>query len=124
MAKQYMVDYVFVEPSGIVVPLELRTAIASAGRDAHVEVGSVVILLNAADPSSPFGHYFAHITRQQVTQADVIAVTKLDAAADGGVECLERAARELAPDTPLYLVSARSRVGLAELVDAVLGPLA
>lgn len=124
MAKEHRVSYVFAEPSGIVVPFELRNAIASAGRDANVGAGSVVMLLNAADPSPPFDDYVAHVTRQQVTQADLIAVTKLDAAVEGGVECLEGAARDLAPETPLYVVSVTSRAGLAELVEAVLGPVA
>lgn len=115
-------DYVFAEPSGIVVPFELRNAIASAGRDAPVRAGRVLMLLNAADPSSPFDEFVGHITRQQVTQADVIAVTKADAPAHGGVESLERAARGLAPDTPLYVVSASSGEGLPGLLDAVLGP--
>ncbi len=124
MAREHGVDYVFAEPSGIVVPFELRNTIASAGRDARVKAGSVVMLLNAADPALPFHDHVAHVTRQQVAQADVIAVTKQDDASEGGVECLEQAARGLAPDTPLHVVSTKSRVGLAELVEAVLGPAA
>lgn len=122
MAKEHRVEYVFAEPSGIVVPFELRNTIASASRDASVGAGPVVMLLNAADPSPPFDEYVAHVTRQQVTQADLIAVTKIDAPADGGVECLEEAARSLAPGTPVHVVSVTSRAGLAALVDAVLGP--
>lgn len=123
MAREHKVDYVFAEPSGIVVPFELRNAIAAAGRDASVAAGSVVMLLNASDPSSPFDDHVGHVTGQQVAQADLIAVTKVDSAPEGGVECLEVAARGLAPDTPLYAVSLATRVGLPELVDAVLGPV-
>lgn len=124
MTREHEVDYVFAEPSGIVVPFELRNTIASAGRDARVKAGSVVMLLNAADPALPFNDYVAHVTRQQVAQADIIAVTKQDDASEGGVEVLEQAARGLAPDTPLFVVSTKSLAGLAELVDAVLGPAA
>ena len=113
--------YVFAEPSGIVVPLELRNAIAMAGRDAKVSTGPVVLLLNAADPETPFSEHVAHITRQQVQQADLIVLTKVDSAPDGGVECLEEAARALAPDTPIHSLSLSSDRALTALVDAVLG---
>lgn len=124
MAKEHGVDYVFAEPSGIVIPFELRNTIASAGRDARVAAGSVILLLSAADPSPPFDEYMAHVTRQQVGQADLIAVTKHDASAAGGVECLEEAARAVSPRTPVYVVSVALRTGLGALVDAVLGPAA
>lgn len=122
MAKEHKVDYVFAEPSGIVVPFELRNAISSAGRDASLGVGPVVMLLNAADPSTPFGDQLAHLTGQQVAQADLVVLTKSDSAAGEGIESLEVAARELAPDTPLFAVSLTSREGLEGLVEAVLSP--
>ncbi len=121
MAREHRVDYVFAEPSGIVVPFELRNAIAVAGRDANVAAGPVLLLLNAEDPTSPFEEHITHVTRQQVQQADVIAVTKVDSASGGGVEFLQEKARGLAPDTPSYAVSVASGEGVAELAEAVLG---
>ncbi len=121
MTRVHGVKYVFAEPSGIVVPFELRNAIAMASRDAKVSTGPVVVLLNAADPEAPFSEHVAHITRQQVQQADLIAVTKADAAADGAVEHLEAAARALAPEIPIYSVSLTSDRAMTALVDAILG---
>lgn len=121
MTRTHRVEYVFAEPSGIVVPFELRNAIAMAARDTKVTVGPVVLLLNAADAETPFSEHVAHITRQQVQQADLIALTKVDSAADGSVERLREAARVLAPETPIHSVSLSSDRAPAALVDAILG---
>jgi G3E family GTPase len=120
MVRNDGVDYVFAEPSGIVIPFELRNAVAVAGRDVRVSAGPVVMLLSAADPGAPFIEHLAHVTRQQIEQADCVAVTKIDAAANGGVECLEGAVRSVSPDTPLHHLSLPTGQGLKGLADLVL----
>ena len=122
MVRESEVQYVFAEPSGIVIPFELRNTVAAAGRDVRVDAGPVVMLLNAADPASPFHEHLAHVTRQQLGQADLIVLTKMDAAADGAVDRLRASANEAAPGTPLHTVSLAEGDGVAALVDAILGP--
>lgn len=113
-------EYVLTEPSGIVIPFELRNAIAVAGRDIRLQAGPVVMLLNAAEPGGPFIEHVEHVTRQQVEQADAIAITKIDVAADGGIECLEGAVRQLAPTIPVHHVSLRTGQGVAALAETIL----
>lgn len=120
MVREHGVRYVFAEPSGIAIPFELRNAIAVAGRDVRLAAGPVVTLLNAADPGAPFIEHVEHVTRQQVEQADTVVITKTDIAAAAGIECLEGAVRELAPTTPLHMVSLPTGQGVAALAETIL----
>ena len=124
MVRDHGVDFVFAEPSGIVIPFELRNTIASAGRDVKVDAGTVVMLLSTADPEAPFHEHMAHVTRQQIEQADLIVLTKMDLAADGAAEHLRGTVRGLARETPIHSVSVNDGRGIAELVGAILGPAA
>jgi G3E family GTPase len=124
MVREHSVDYVFAEPSGIVIPFELRNTIAAAGRDVRITSGPVVMLLNAADPQAPFEDHIAHVTRQQIGQSDQLVIAKIDIAQEDSIETLEHVAREAAPTTPLHRLSLAEGHGVAGLVDAVLGPAA
>jgi G3E family GTPase len=115
------VEYLFTEPSGIVIPQELRTAILVAARDVRrVSVGPVVVLLDGSSPDSAFDEHLAHITAQQVRQSDLLAISKVDSADPGLVDELEASLREMAPGKPIYRLSVRSGQGLPELADVVL----
>jgi G3E family GTPase len=122
MVREHGVEYVFAEPSGIVIPFELRNTIAAAGRDVKIASGPVVLLLNAGDPVAPFEEHIAHVTRQQIGQSDLVVITKADVAKAGSIEALEAAVRESAQGTPLHTLSLRDGHGVTGLVDAVLGP--
>lgn len=120
MAREYELDYLFVEPSGIVIPGELRTQVAVAGRDARLTAGSVVLLLDGAQPEAALHDDVLHITMQQVTQADVVAVSKLDTADPEGVASLERFLGDLGPGKTIHRVSLVSGEGLPGLLAAAL----
>ncbi len=114
------VTTLFAEPSGIVIPFELGNSIAAAGRDARVERGPIVTLLDARSPDEPFGEYMAHITRQQLEQSDLAVLTGVDAAPSEAADGLERQVRELVPDRDVYRVDLLSGAGVSELLAAVL----
>lgn len=113
----------FAEPSGIVIPFELRNAISAAGRDVAVAVGPVVVLLNGSDPDMLFGDGLGHITAQQIAQADVVAITKIDSARDTEILRVEEEVARLAPHADPHHVSMRSGEGVAALVESILGPM-
>lgn len=113
----------FAEPSGIVIPFELRTAISAAGRDVPVTVGPVVLLLNGSEREMLFGEGLGHITAQQITQADVVAITKIDSALDTEILRVEKEVARLAPQTDPHHVSMQSGEGVAALVESILGPM-
>lgn len=114
----------FAEPSGIAIPFELRTAISAAGRDVPVTVGAVVLLLNGSEPELLFGEGLGHITAQQVTQADIVAITKTDCALDTQILRMEEEVARLAPQIAPHHVSMQSGDGVAALVESILGLLA
>lgn len=122
MARDDGVSVLFAEPSGIVIPFELRTAISAAGRDVPVTVGPVVLLLNGSERELLFGDGLGHLTSQQITQADVVAITKIDAASGAEVLRVEQEVARLAPQIAPYHVSMQSGEGVAVLVESILGP--
>jgi G3E family GTPase len=123
MARDDGVSVLFAEPSGIVIPFELRTAISAAGRDVPVTVGPVVLLLNGSDPEMLFGDGLGHITAQQIAQADMVAITKIDSALDTQILRVKEEVARLAPQTDPHHVSMQSGEGVAALVESILGPL-
>ncbi|MCJ7797952.1 MAG: hypothetical protein MUQ56_14535 [Thermoleophilia bacterium] len=123
MARDDGVSVLFAEPSGIVIPFELRTAISAAGRDVPVTVGPVVLLLNGSDPEMLFGDGLGHITAQQIAQADMVAITKIDSALDTQILRVKEEVARLAPQTDPHHVSMQSGEGVAALVELILGPL-
>ncbi len=123
MARDDGVSVLFAEPSGIVIPFELRTAISAAGRDVAVTVGPVVLLLNGSDSEMLFGEGLGHITAQQIAQADVVAITKIDAALDTEILRVEKEVARLASQTYPHHVSMQSGEGVAVLVESILGPM-
>jgi G3E family GTPase len=122
MARDDGVSVLFAEPSGIVIPFELRTAISAAGRDVPVTVGPVVLLLNGSDPEMLFGEGLGHITAQQIAQADMVAITKIDSALEREILRVEDEVARLAPQTDPHHVSMQSGEGVAALVESILGP--
>lgn len=123
MARDDGVTVLFAEPSGIAIPLEMRAAIFAAGRDVSLTVGPVVLLLNGSDPEWLFGEGLGHITAQQIAQADVVAITKIDVALDADVRRVEKEVARLAPQTQPHHVSVQSGEGVAALVESILRPL-
>lgn len=105
------------EPSGIVVPTELRNAVLSAGRGGVViEPGPVLLLLDATSPDSAFGEGVGDVSRYQVEQSDAVVLTKIDRADSDSVTALEKIVREIAPETPILQVSLTEARGTTELL--------
>jgi Putative GTPases (G3E family) len=120
MARHEGVEVLFVEPSGIVAPSELRNAVRVTSRGSIViEPGPVVLLLNGEFPEAPFVEGVGQITELQIAESDLIVITKLDRATAEGTAALEERVRALAPDTPLLKVSFSSGEGTAELLASV-----
>jgi G3E family GTPase len=119
MARDYGLTHLFVEPSGFVIPRELHTQIAVAGRTTRLEVGPIVLLLDGTQPDAPLDEDVRHITMQQAAQADVVAVNKLDTADLDEVAGLESALEELAPGVTLHKISLFSGEGMENLLAAV-----
>ena len=121
MARREGVEVVLAEPSGIVVPFELRNAIRVTSRGSIViEPGPVVLLLNGEFPEASFAEGVGRITELQAAESDLIVITKLDRAAAEGAAALKERIRALAPETALLEVSFLSGEGTAGLLAAVL----
>jgi G3E family GTPase len=112
--------YLFTEPSGIVIPFELRNSILVAGRDVPAEQGLIVLVIDATDPDWPFGDELGHITKQQIEQSDLVVVSKIDTADPTAVEVLLGRVREIAAERDVLQVSLHSGEGVEGLLDAVL----
>ncbi|GAB4251574.1 MAG: hypothetical protein Kow00129_12430 [Thermoleophilia bacterium] len=113
-------DLVLAEPSGLVVPQELRNAIRIAGRDVRVEVGPVVLLLDAGDADGPFADGYEQLTRRQAVEADAIALTKADRRDQEALRALEAKAKDLNGSADYFRVSTADGSGLDALAAYLL----
>jgi G3E family GTPase len=120
MSRENQLAYLFAEPSGIVIPFELRTQIQVAGRFGKVTPGPVILMTDASAARSPFAEEVHHITIQQVSQSDLLAINKIDNADPEEADWLENSLREIAPEKPLHRVSLHSGEGVPGLLAAVL----
>ena len=69
MARREGVEVLFAEPSGIVIPFELRNAMRVTSRGSIViEPGPVVLLLNGEFPDAPFAEGVGQITELQISR--------------------------------------------------------
>lgn len=121
MAREERLDVLFAEPSGIVIPFELRNTIMVAGRDAQVSTGPVVLLFDGTRPEAPFGEDVEHITLQQIIQSDLVVITKSAGADPEGLRRLESRIAQAAPRATVRRVDFHSGEGVPALVNAVLG---
>ena len=62
-----------------------------------------------------------HITEQQLQQADLIAITKIDRASPDALAAVEQAVHESRPRGRLFRASFRTGEGVEELISTLLG---
>jgi len=62
----------------------------------------------------------AHITRQQLQQSDLVALTKVDRASPDALAAVEKKVRGSRPWGQIFRVSFRTGAGMEELISTLL----
>jgi G3E family GTPase len=118
-------DIVIVEPTGIAVPSSIKEAAAMASRRVKVTAGAVIALFDATRAEKLINYdAINRLVARQVRDADIVAISKVDAADPEKIAMSEAEAHKLNPAARIVRLSVKSGEGLAELVRAALGEMA
>lgn len=111
-------DFLFIEPSEMVVTQELRDVTAMGLRDIHYDIGPFITLVDG-----PLFDFLWSERRTlllgQVKDADLVAVSRADSIVAGELTNVRQALEQYCPK--LMTLSVRSGDGLAEVFKRVCG---
>jgi G3E family GTPase len=119
--KDFGPDLVLVEPTGVAVPHQVKLAARMGGRDAKISLGPAIVLFDATRPAELLDmDMLGQLVTTQVKDADIIAVSKVDAVSVGEAEEAENKVREVNAAAPVVRLSAFTGEGVDRLADTVL----
>ncbi len=111
-------DYLFVEPSEMVVTKELRDVAAMGRRDTVYDIGPFITLIDGPQFETVWEER-RPLIGGQIRDADVVAISRMDRLAPPQVE---RIRHQLKPyRNAVMLLSSTTGVGVQELVHRIVG---
>ncbi len=118
--KDFRPDHVLVEPTGVAVPHQVKLAAQMGGRDAKIDLGPAIVLFDATRPAELLDlDMLGQLVTTQVKDADIVAISKIDAVDDGAVENSKAGVRSINETADIILLSSFTDVGVAELADII-----
>ncbi len=122
--KEFAPDIVLVEPTGVAIPHQVKAAAAMGGRFAKVEIGPVLVLFDATRPDELLDmELMGRLVTSQLADADVVAVSKVDAVSSAERDRSMAAARAVTPGAEFIAVSSVTGEGIDALLARIVGRL-
>jgi G3E family GTPase len=119
--KDFRPEHVLVEPTGVAVPHQVKLAARMGGRDAKISLGPAIVLFDATRPAELLDmHMLGQLVTTQVKDADIIAVSKVDAVDAGAVQEATAKVSEINPAAGVLQLSSFTGQGVGELVEQIL----
>ena len=118
--KDFRPDHVLVEPTGVAVPHQVKLAARMGGRDAKIDLGPAIVLFDATRPAELLDmDMLGQLVTTQVKDADIIAISKIDAVDDAAVEDAKNRVQDLNRGADIVRLSSFADLGVAELADLI-----
>jgi G3E family GTPase len=119
--KEFQPDHVLVEPTGVAVPHQVKLAAKMAGRDAKVSMGPAVVLFDATRPAELLDmEMLGQLVTTQVKDADVVAISKVDAVDESTLDDTTQKVRELNPKAQILRLSSFTGLGVDQIKQIIL----
>jgi G3E family GTPase len=119
--KTYKPDHVLVEPTGVAVPHQVKMAARMGGRDAKISMGPAIVLFDATRPAELLDmDMLGTLVTTQIKDADIIAISKVDAVDDTAVSDSATRIRDYNTKAPIVNLSSFKDLGLDTLVQHVI----
>jgi G3E family GTPase len=119
--KQFNPDYVLVEPTGVAIPHQVKTAAKMGMRDATLTVGAAIVLFDATRPAELLDmDLLGNLVVNQVKDADYLAISKIDAVDPSELDDIARRVKEHNQTAETVFISAFTGEGLDRLVEIIL----
>jgi len=121
--KIFNPDILLAEPTGVAVPHRVKSATLMGGRDAEVSLGPAVVLFDAIRPEELLSEdMLGTLVKRQLKDADIIAISKVDAVDEEQIRDCEEKTREVNPEAALLRLSCIRGDGLEELAKLIIEP--
>ncbi len=119
--KDFKPDHVLVEPTGVAVPHQVKLAARMGARDAKISIGPAVVLFDATRPAELLDmDMLGQLVTTQIKDADVIAISKVDAVDDAAITESTENVREFNSKADIFNLSSFTGMGLDQLADTIL----
>ncbi|MDJ0913830.1 MAG: GTP-binding protein [Desulfobacterales bacterium] len=119
--KDFKPDHVLVEPTGVAVPHQVKLAARMGGRDAKISIGPAIVLFDATRPAELLDmDMLGQLVTTQIKDADVIAISKVDAVDDTAVSESAEKVRDYNAKANIFNLSSFTGIGLDQLADTIL----
>lgn len=119
--KDFKPDHVLVEPTGVAVPHQVKLAARMGGRDAKISLGPAIVLFDATRPAELLDmDMLGQLVTTQVKDADIIAISKIDAVDDVAVKDAAQRVGEHNATAAIVNLSSFSGQGIDALVSEIL----
>lgn len=119
--EHYHPDYVLVEPTGVAIPNQVKKALDQTGKmiDQMIK-GKAVVLLDATRPRKLLGNKnYKHLVEQQLKDADIIAINKVDNATEDDILYAESELKQINPAAEIIRISSKTGAGMEELLASI-----
>jgi G3E family GTPase len=119
--KDFSPDHILVEPTGVAVPHQVKLAARMGGRDAKISMGPAIVLFDATRPAELLDmEMLGQLVTTQVKDADIIAISKVDAVDDAAVGDSSQRVRAYNAKAEILNLSSFTGLGIDQLVDRIL----
>lgn len=119
--KEFHPDHVLVEPTGVAVPHQVKAAARMGGRDAKISVGPAIVLFDATRPAELLDmDMLGQLVTTQVKDADVVAISKVDAIEEETLDDTTAKIRELNAQAEIVRLSSFTGLGMDRIKEIVL----
>jgi G3E family GTPase len=119
--KDFKPDHVLVEPTGVAVPHQVKLAAKMGGRDAKISIGPAIVLFDATRPAELLDmDMLGQLVTTQVKDADIIAISKVDAVNDAAIAESAEKVGELNPGVEIINLSSFKDIGVDKLIERIL----
>ena len=119
--KDFKPDHVLVEPTGVAVPHQVKLAARMGGRDAKISIGPAIVLFDATRPAELLDmDMLGQLVTTQIKDADVIAISKIDAVDEAAVSESAEKVREYNTKAEICNLSSFSGKGVDQLANVIL----
>lgn len=120
--RDFNPDMVVVEPTGVAIPRQVKAAAEMGTRSAKIEIGPVIVLFDSTRADELLDmELMGQLVTAQLVDADIVAVSKVDAVSPEEAERATAAARGVIPNAEFVKVSSVSGQGMSELVQRIAG---
>ena len=112
--------HVLVEPTGVAVPHQVKLAASMGGRGARISLGPAVVLFDATRPAELLDmDMLGQLVTTQIKDADIIAVSKVDAVDDAAVDESAKRIREYNTKADIVKLSSFENLGIDTLAERI-----